>query len=151
MDKLDLILERLGKFEEDMNSRLDAVDSRLDAVDSRLDAVDSRLDSVDSRLDSVDSRLDAVDSRLDAVDSRLDTMDSRLDGLELEITKTNLTIENEIKPQIGILAEAVQGINAKLDAMPTAEDLEITNSRIDTLEAIVKRLSRDVANLKKAQ
>lgn len=102
MDKLDLILERLGKFEEDMNSRLDAVDSRLD-------------------------------------------------GLELEITKTNLTIENEIKPQIGILAEAVQGINAKLDAMPTAEDLEITNSRIDTLEAIVKRLSRDVANLKKAQ
>lgn len=130
MDKLDLILERLGKFEADFNTRLD---------------------SLDSRLDTVDSRLDAVDSRLDAVDSRLDTVDSRLDRLESEITKTNLTIENEIKPQIGILAEAVQGINAKLDAMPTAEDLEITNSRIDTLEAIVKRLSRDVANLKKAQ
>ena len=60
-------------------------------------------------------------------------------------------IENVVNPQFQILAEAVQGINRHLESMPTAEDLEITSSRIDTLEAIVKRLSRDVANLKKAQ
>ena len=65
--------------------------------------VDKRLDSMDSRLDNVDSRLNNVDSRLDSVDSRLDSMDSRLNNVEKEIRKTNIKIENDIKPKIDAL------------------------------------------------
>ena len=42
-------------------------------------------------------------------------------------------------------------IDQRLEELPTAEDQMITNGRLDVLEATVKKLSRDVAALKKAQ
>lgn len=117
-----------------------------------MDKIDLILERLEKLETDVNAKLEKLETGVNAKLGKLETdVNEKLEKLETEVVKTNLTIENEITPQISILVEAVQGVNRKLDSMPTAEDLEITNSRIDTLEAIVKRLSRDVANLKKAQ
>lgn len=92
---------------------------------------------------------DILAESMAAVEGITTEMEARI--LKQSAANTQVIIENAVNPQFQILAEAVQGINEHLDTLPTSEDLEITSSRIDTLEAIVKRLSRDVANLKKAQ
>ena len=71
--------------------------------------------------------------------------------MESQTAKINLTIENDVTKKINLIYEKLDGIDEKLKKMPTPEDLAITNGRIEVLEAIVKKLAREVAELKKAQ
>lgn len=71
--------------------------------------------------------------------------------MESQTAKISLTIENDVTKKINLIYEKLDGIDEKLKKMPTPEDLAITNGRIEVLEAIVKKLSREVAELKKAQ
>lgn len=71
--------------------------------------------------------------------------------LESQTAKINLIVENDVTKKINLIYEKLDSIDEKLEKMPTPEDLAIANGRIEVLEAIVKKLSREVAELKKAQ
>lgn len=71
--------------------------------------------------------------------------------MESQTAKINLLIENDVTKKINLIYEKLDSIDEKLEKMPTPEDLAIANGRIEVLEAIVKKLSREVAELKKAQ
>ena len=81
----------------------------------------------------------------------LERHDKTLERLDHEITKINLTLENGVQRKLDIIFDKLDSINQRLEELPTAEDQMITNGRLDVLEATVKKLSRDVAALKKAQ
>lgn len=71
--------------------------------------------------------------------------------MESQTAKINLLIENDVTKKINLIYEKLDSIDEKLEKMPTPEDLAIVNGRIEVLEAIVKKLSREVAELKRAQ
>ena len=71
--------------------------------------------------------------------------------MESQTAKINLIIENDVTKKINLIYEKLDSIDENLEKMPTPEDLAIANGRIEVLEAIVKKLSREVAELKKAQ
>ena len=71
--------------------------------------------------------------------------------MESQTAKINLLIENDVTKKINLIYEKLDSIDEKLGKMPTPEDLAIANGRIEVLEAIVKKLSREVAELKRAQ
>lgn len=71
--------------------------------------------------------------------------------MESQTAKINLLIENDVTKKINLIYEKLDSIDEKLEKMPTPEDLAIANGRIEVLEAIVKKLSREVAELKRAQ
>ena len=71
--------------------------------------------------------------------------------LESQTAKINLIVENDVTKKVNLIYEKLDSIDEKLEKMPTPEDLAIANGRIEVLEAIVKKLSREVAELKKAQ
>ena len=71
--------------------------------------------------------------------------------MESQTAKINLLIENDVTKKINLIYEKLDSIDEKLEKMPTTEDLAIANGRIEVLEAIVKKLSREVAELKRAQ
>ena len=70
--------------------------------------------------------------------------------MESQTAKINLLIENDVTKKINLIYEKLDSIDEKLEKMPTPEDLAIANGRIEVLEAIVKKLSREVAELKRA-
>ncbi len=71
-----------------------------------------------------------------------------IDDAEQRIAEnTAVLMEAEFNPKFDLLAEGQQAI---LDKMPNKDDLDIMDGRITTLEAIAKKLSRDIADLKKA-
>ena len=71
--------------------------------------------------------------------------------MESQTAKINLIVENDVTKKINLIYEKLDSIDEKLEKMPTPEDLAIANGRIEVLEAIVKKLSREVAELKKDQ
>lgn len=60
-------------------------------------------------------------------------------------------LDAEVTPKFNLLAEEIQGLHDKLDRMAGPEDLELLESRVDTLELAVRKHSREISELKKAQ
>lgn len=75
---------------------------------------------------------DIMREELQPINSRLDRVESRLDRIEL-------SIENEIKPAIRLLAEGQQNI---LEHMPRQEQLDRLEERMDASEAAIREHSR---------
>ena len=120
---------------------LDKMEKGFDCLNKRMDKMDKRLDGMDKRLDGMDKRLDGMDKRLDGMDKRLDGVDKRLDSLEYTTKDILLTIENEIRPNIQIIAEAHMDLNRKLDeALKTENEKEIMKIRLTYLENEVRQL-----------
>lgn len=82
----------------------------------------------------------------------LEEMDTKLvqqeKGFQSEILRQmNILIENVFTPRFDLLAEGQQAI---LEKLVSTDDVEVIESRIDTLEIVVKKHSREIADLKKA-
>ena len=86
----------------------------------------------------------------------LGTMDQKLARQKQEILsetahQMKALIDLEVTPKFNLLAEELQNVNDRLDRLTTPEEFEIMDSRMDTLELVVKKHSREIAELKKAQ
>ena len=62
--------------------------------------------------------------------------------------EVGVLIENEVTPRFNLLAEGQEDI---LRRMPDEDDMDSVDERLSTPEAMVKKLNREVAQLKKAQ
>ena len=152
LDKVDERLDGIDGRLDKMDERFDGIDERLDKVDERLDGIDERLDKVDERLDKMDERLDGMDRRFDGVDERFEGMDKRFDGLTLLVTENSrrlknieLTLENEITPNIMRVAEAHLDLSRKLDeALKIDREKEMMVLKINILDGEVRRLKERV-------
>ena len=109
-----------------------------------------RLDKMDERLDKMDERFDKMDERFDKMDERLDGIESRLEKVETLATKTQVTLENEIKPKINLLFEGqitLQNRFSQLDRME--EMLRELRYDVQDLQHIVSWHSNDIRWLKR--
>lgn len=78
-----------------------------------------------------------------------DRIDQKLARQKREIMQeVGVLIENEVTPKFNLLAEGQEEI---LRRMPSEEDMDIIDGRLTALEASVRKLNREVAQLKKAQ
>ena len=69
-----------------------------------------------------------------------------------EIAKLMKTIvDAEITPKFNLLAEEIQNLHEKIDRLADPEEFALLESRVDTLELLAKKHSREIAELKKAQ
>ena len=59
-----------------------------------------------------------------------------------------LLLDTEVTPRFNLLAEGQQAILEKLERL---DDMEVMDTRITALEAMVKKLNREMEKLKKAQ
>ena len=95
-------------------------------------------------------RLDKMDERLDKMDKRLDGIESRLEKVETLATKTQITLENDIKPKINLLFEGqitLQNRFSQLDRME--EMLRELRYDVQDLQHIVSWHSNDIRWLKR--
>ena len=81
-----------------------------------------------------------------------DMMDAKLAKQKKEILeeatqRMKVLLDTEVATKFNLLAEGQEDI---LRRMPSEEDMDIIDGRLDTLEAIVKKHAKDIAALKKA-
>ncbi len=123
--------------------------SILEVMNTRFDGIDKRLDKIDAHLGIIDARLDKVESRLGKVESRLDKVESRLGKVESDIKDIKMTIENEIKPAISIIAEGHLNLDRKLENIikmneNRLSEHEIMKLKINHLDSEVLKLNEKI-------
>ncbi len=68
--------------------------------------------------------------------------------LEADVSGIKVRLDMDVQRQLNLLAEGQEEI---LSRMPSEEDMDIIDGRLDTLETVAKSHSKEIAELKKAQ
>ena len=92
--------------------------------------------------------LTQMNGRLDSMDGRMDRMEAAQEEMQATLTKVALTQENVVLPQLKLLAE---GHETLLDTLAPKSRVEKLEEELDLLKTVVRVLTKDVAELKKAQ
>ncbi|BFL41544.1 hypothetical protein [Agathobaculum massiliense] len=108
----------------------------------------SLLEKHGEMLDRLDRRMDKLDERQTHTETLLEKHGELLERLDERQTKTEITLENVIVPHLDALAE---GQKALMEALAPKSRVEALEEEVDLLKTVVRSLSRDVAELKKAQ
>ena len=85
----------------------------------------------------MNERFDNLENRFDNLENRFDNLEGRVDNLDSVVRKTNMTIENEIKPKIDALFDGYkQNTEAIYDLTNKVDDLQadVNNLTIRTLK-----------------
>jgi len=81
--------------------------------------------------------ISAINDNLSAVNSRLDRIENRVDKIENRVVKIEITQENQIVPNIKLLAEGHSLTVEKLDTLDTlVEKVEDIQNTVDVLKYI---------------
>lgn len=83
-----------------------------------------------------------VENLEDKIDEKLETQKKEL------LNGVQVLMENTVQTQINLVGEDVQIIRER---MPDTDELEAMEARLSAVEAVVKKHSKDIQNLKKAQ
>ena len=78
----------------------------------------------------------------------LEAQGKKLDTVSQEISKINLTLENEIRPNMQAMAENISSINKKL--IPR-DEIDSMKEEIAFLKDIIRMHTNQINDLKKAQ
>lgn len=89
-----------------------------------------------------------MQGKMDSLQSQMDRMEGRMGSLEKNVSDIRLDIENRMDPALQVLAEGQASILEKVAPMSRVEALE---DKVNFLETVVLRITRDVEELKKAQ
>ena len=92
--------------------------------------------------------MELILQELQKINSRLDSIEQRFPQQRKEIMQDVKTLlDSEFTPRFNLLAENQDEI---LRRVPTEEDEELWTTRLAALEAMVKKHSREIAALRKA-
>ena len=130
MNNEEKILEILGVIQSDVSGL------KTDVADLKTDVADLKTDVADLKTDVADLKTDVAGLKNDVAD------------LKTRVTKIEITQENVILPQLQTLAEGQANLLATLAPKSRVEALE---DEMSFMKSVVKALSQEVAELKKAQ
>ncbi len=115
-------------------------------INEKLDLILFRLDAMKNWQEQTDGRFEQIDNRFEQIDNRFERLEEKVNGIDRRLINVELTIENELRPNIQILAEGQSIIMRKLDELTKVRDEhDYTRIRLDVLESRVNRLEEKVS------
>ena len=128
--------------QEMLHAISDLLDQKLVPVHESLGALEKGQTELSDRFDGLETRFDGLETRFDGLEAKVDRLDERVTGIEL-------TLENDIKPNIKILAEGVMQNTERIERIEKKlEKLDGIEANVDILMTAVRSHSYDIDMLK---
>ena len=126
---------------KDMEARTDA---RFEAVDKRFDDMEARMDA---RFQDMEDRMDArFQDMEDRFSAQLKEMEERI--IAQSAANMRVLLESYVEPKFNLLAE---GQKMLLETMAPKSRVEQLEDEVAFMKQVIKAMSQDIAELKKAQ
>ena len=79
-------------------------------------------------------------------------MDSKLEPIKADITKINVTLENDVNKKIELLLEGQQGMNEKFSKLDqVAEDVDEIKIKVSALEEVSRSQASQIREIRLAK
>ncbi len=100
------------------------------------------------KLDNIDNRISVMDDKISAMDNRISVMDDKISVMDDKISAVQVTIENEIRNNIQIIAEGHMTLERKLDeSLKVNQEKELLLIRVNKLESEVRELKEKIERI----
>lgn len=102
-------------------------DGIFDPMEARVSALEAITKRIDEKLDKIIDKVIGVETELVRMNGRIDTMNGRFDTQDVKFIALDAKIESGLK-----------AVNAKIDALPSAEAFGHLRGRVDSLPTTAK-------------
>ncbi len=140
------VLTAMQKMFDSLNTKIDSLDTRMNSLNTRMNSFQ---DDINNRIDILSKRLDKNTDKVDILSKQLDENTRKLDTVAEDVSKIKITVENEIKPRIGLIAEGHQPIVEKVTSL--TEDMEVVKFDVDIVKKVVTTHSKELNKLGKVR
>ena len=141
-----LVLERLDKIDQESVK----TNSRLDRIEQDVSGLKEDVSGLKQDVSGLNQDVSGLKQDVSGLKQEAAKTNSRLDKLEQEVTKLNIRQENEIIPQIKLLAEG-QSVLPQMakDIEKIKDKQEGMEIKLDALSEVVPQHSESIRELKK--
>ena len=120
-----------------------ATDKALTLTEERNEMKDSK--KILKMMNKMNERMDEMSDCMEQMNDRMDEMNERLGRVEAKTTDIQLTIENDIRHSIRIIAEGHLDLNRKLDeSMKVNHEKELMLVRVNHMETQIREINNKI-------
>ena len=127
---------------------LELMKQALEPVHEKLTVLDTKMTSLDEKVNSLDTKVASLDAKVNSLDTKVASLDAKVNSLDADVRGIKVVLENEVRRDLNLLAE---GHAAILERLPSQEEKEALEARMDAMEAAIRLHSKPIRELKKAQ
>lgn len=109
--KLDLILEKVN----DLDEKVSNLDEKVNGLDEKVSNLDEKVNGLDEKVNSLDEKVSSLDKKVGSLDERVNHLEGDMKEVRRRVTRTDMTLENEIRVNIQRVAEGHLDLSRKLD------------------------------------
>ena len=131
-----------------MKQALEPVHEKLTVLDTKMTSLDEKVNSLDAKVTSLDEKVNSLDTKVASLDAKVASLDAKVNSLDADVRGIKVVLENEVRRDLNLLAE---GHAAILERLPSQEEKEALEARMDAMEAAIRLHSKQIRELKKAQ
>ncbi|MBR7082130.1 MAG: hypothetical protein IKI49_05460 [Oscillospiraceae bacterium] len=150
LDKNDMQVLR-QMFDESETRIMKNVDEKFAERDKRFDDIDKRFEAIDKRFDEFEARITQNTAKqiAEAEDRISQNMTRQIAESEARIMhNARVMMESVFDPKFNLLAEGIQAINDKLDAMAPISRVEKIEADVDLLKIAMKQMNAEICELR---
>ena len=81
----------------------------------KLDLILEKVNSLDEKVSSLDEKVSSLDKKVSSLDERVNNLEGDMKEVRQRVTRTDMTLENEIRVNIQRVAEGHLDLSRKLD------------------------------------
>lgn len=88
---------------------------KLDLILEKVNGLDEKVSSLDEKVNSLDEKVSSLDKKVGSLDERVNHLEGDMKEVRRRVTRTDMTLENEIRVNIQRVAEGHLDLSRKLD------------------------------------
>ena len=150
-EMLELMKQALEPVHEKLtvlDTKMTSLDEKVNSLDAKVTSLDEKVNSLDTKVTSLDTKVASLDAKVTSLDTKVASLDAKVNSLHADVSGIKIVLENEERRDLNLLAE---GHAAILERLPSQEEKEALEARMDAMEAAIRLHSKQIRELKKAQ
>ena len=88
---------------------------KLDLILEKVNRLDEKVSGLDEKVNRLDEKVNNLDEKVNSLDERVSSLEGDMKEVRQRVTKTDMTLENEIRVNIQRIAEGHLDLSRKLD------------------------------------
>ena len=112
---------------------------------SKLDGMQNQINNMQNQIDSMQNQMDSMQNQMDSMQNQMNSMQDKIDKNTTEINHLRCFIEEEIRPQMRIIADGHLALVEKYNEIEKVkQSRELMEIRLLTLEAEIRQLKQAI-------
>ncbi len=117
------------------------LDEKLGRIDHRMDRFEERMDRFEVKLDKLETNVEYLNDKVDNLEVNVGKLNEQVSSMDVRLKCVELTLENEVRPNIMRVAEGHLDLNRKLDQVLAPDsEREILTVKVNYLDSEVRKL-----------